>query len=292
MSMNAGAEPGTDTGAAAGYRPSRTLPFRVEVARQLRRRRTQVTFGLLVALPVILWIAFRFGGGGPPEDGAVSLADIATAGGLNFAMFTLFASSTFLLVIVAALFAGDTVASEASWGSLRYLLAVPVPRARLLGVKLAVGLASTAAALVLLPMVALGVGTLAYGWEPLGTPLGEQIPAGEATLRLAGIVAYIGISLLPVATLAFLLSVRTDAPLGAVGGAVLLVIVSAILESISALGDLRNLLPTRYNLAWLDLLASPVQTDNLVRGTVSALAYATVFLVLAWRAFLRKDIVS
>ena len=49
--------------------------------------------------------------------------------------------SGFLLVVVVALFCGDTVASEASWGSLRYLLAIPVPRARLLGVKLIVGAA-------------------------------------------------------------------------------------------------------------------------------------------------------
>ena len=49
-------------------------------------------------------------------------------------------SSSFLLVVVVALYCGDTVASEASWGSLRYLLSVPVPRGRLLGTKLLVSL--------------------------------------------------------------------------------------------------------------------------------------------------------
>ena len=66
--------------------------------------------------------------------------DRATTGGLNFAAFSFFVSAGFLLVVAVALFCGDTVASEASWSSLRYLLAAPVPRARLLRQKLAVAL--------------------------------------------------------------------------------------------------------------------------------------------------------
>lgn len=85
--------------------------------------------------------------------------DTATASGANFAAVNLFAAAGFLLVIPVALFCGDTVASEASWSSLRYLLAAPVPRARLLWSKLVVGLTLSLAALVLLPVVALAVGT-------------------------------------------------------------------------------------------------------------------------------------
>ena len=46
-----------------------------------------------------------------------------------------------------------------------------------------------------------------------------------------------------VSALAFLLGVYTDAPLGAVGGAVVLVIVSNILDAVPALGSLREVLP-------------------------------------------------
>ena len=70
----------------------------------------------------------------------------------------LFVSAGFLLVVPVALFCGDTVASEASWSSLRYLLAAPVPRARLLWSKLVVALGLSLAAMVLLPLVALAVG--------------------------------------------------------------------------------------------------------------------------------------
>ena len=58
----------------------------------------------------------------------------------------------------------------------------------------------------------------------------------------------------------------TDAPLGAVGGAVLLYILSSILDQITALGDLRTVLPTHYSDAWLGLLSTPLQTDDVVKG--------------------------
>ena len=89
----------------------------------------------MAALPLIVLGAFEFGGSGNDNNrngsGAFSsLVDVATSGGSNFALFTLLVSSSFLLVVVVALFFGDTIASEASWGSLRYLLAIPVPRSR------------------------------------------------------------------------------------------------------------------------------------------------------------------
>jgi ABC-2 type transport system permease protein len=269
--------------------------LRAELARQVRRRRTQVLLGFLVLLPVILVFAFLLGDDDEGVDTAsegLSVVDLATNSGANFAVFTMFVSAGFLLVVTVALFCGDTVAGEASWGSLRYLLAAPVPRSRLMRSKLLVGLASSVFAVVLLATVALVAGTVAFGWEPLSTPFGDEIPAGEAVLRLAGIVGYLLVTLLVVAGLAFLLSVLTDQPLGAVGGAVMLIVISNILEFVDALGSLRALLPTRYGLGWLGLLSSPVQTDDMVKGAISALAYTTVFLTVAWWRFLRKDVVS
>ncbi len=278
-----------------GYRRSRTLRIPVEAARQLRRRRTRVALGLLVALPLVLVAAFLIGAPDDPEPaagGSQSLADLATASGANFALFTVLVSSAFLLVVIVALCCGDAIASEASWGSLRYLLAAPVPRSRLLRTKLWVGLGSSAAALLVLTAVALAAGTLAFGWGPLRTPLGTRIPPDEAVRLLGVILAYIAVTLLPVAALAFALSASTDAPLGAVGGAVLLFITSSILEAVDALGGVRGLLPTRYTLAWLGLLSSPVQWEGILKGCVSALAYSTAFLSFAWWRFLRKDILS
>ncbi|WP_067509038.1 ABC transporter permease [Actinoplanes sp. TFC3] len=279
----------------SGYSPSRTLPIGAEIRRQASRRRTQLALGFMVLLPLIILLAFEFGGGDDDDNGGgafSSLVDLATSGGLNFTLFALFVSSSFLLVVVVALFCGDTVASEASWGSLRYLLAIPVPRARLLAVKLVVALGYSLTALLTLAGTALLVGTLRYGWHPLGSTVAAEIPAGEGLLRLLGILGYLAVMLLGVAGLAFLLSVLTDAALGAVGGAVLLWILSSILDQITALGGIRNFLPTHYSDAWLGLLSTPMQTDDVVKGAISAVCYAAVFWSMAFYRFTRKDVTS
>jgi ABC-2 type transport system permease protein len=283
------------TAAGTGYRPHRTLSIRTELRRQAARRRTHLALGFMVVLPLIVLAAFQLSGDDSDGDGDgrfSALVNLATAGGLNFALFTLLVSAGFLLVVVVALFSGDTVASEASWGSLRYLLAVPVPRARLLGVKLVVALVFCGLAMLLLVGTALAAGTARYGWHPMGMPIGGDVSAAEGLLRLGGIVGYLAVSLLVVSGLAFLLSVSTDAPLGAVGGAVLLHILSSILDQITALGALRSFLPTHFSDAWFGLLSTPVQVDDMVRGAVAALCYATVFFALAFWRFLRKDVVS
>jgi hypothetical protein len=279
-----------DAGHPPDFNPHRTLRLRVEFVRQLKRRRTQVAFGLLIVLPIIIAIAFEVGGGA--GDRAPQLVILANSGGFNFALFTEFASVGFLLVVVVALFCGDTVASEASWSSLRYLLAQPVPRARLLRQKLIVAGSLSVAANVLLPVWAFVIGGLFFGFSPAHSPIGGSFAAGPSSWRLLIIVAYVCIQLLVVASLAFLLSISVDNPLGAVGGAVLLVVVSNIVDQITALDPYRKYLPTHFNYAWVDTLSSPIRWDDMYRGTGVALVYAAVFLGAAWLRFDRKDITS
>ncbi|WP_435969979.1 ABC transporter permease [Streptomyces sp. Qhu_M48] len=277
---------------APGYRPGRTLPLRVEALRQWKRRRTLIMGGILVALPFVLIIAFAIGGEDGDRGSRITLMDTATASGANFAATCLFVSAGFLLVIPVALFCGDTVASEASWSSLRYLLAAPVPRSRLLASKLTVALAYSAAAMVLLPLVALAAGTVAYGWGPLQLPTGGSVPAGDALLRIGVAVAFVFASQLVTAGLAFWLSTRTDAPLGAVGGAVGLTIVGNVLDAVTALGDWREYLPAHWQFAWIDALQPQLEWGGMVKGTAISLTYALILFALAFRGFARKDIVS
>jgi ABC-2 type transport system permease protein len=283
--------PRTTDGSATGYRSWRTMPIWVETRRQATRRRTQITLGFLVLLPFLLVAAFTFGSDNR-RDGAPALVDLATSGAANFTFFTLFAATGFLLVVVVALFCGDTVASEASWSSLRYLLASPVPRAQLLRRKLVVALGYSLLALVLLPSVSYLAGGTFFGWAPLHSPLGSTLSTGTGLTRIAIAVGYLAASLLFVGALAFLIGVWTDAPLGAVGGAVLLVIVSDILDSVTALGDARQYLPTHYAYAWTDVLGQTVQWQAMARGSLWSLGYSILLLGFAWRHFLRKDIVS
>ncbi|MFG2285257.1 ABC transporter permease [Streptomyces sp. NPDC048595] len=283
----------TTTARAPGYRPRRTLPLRVEARRQLRRRRTLVMAAILALLPFVLVAAFAIGGDPSTRgNGRITLMDSATASGANFAATALFVSAGFLLVVPVALFCGDTVASEASWSSLRYLLAAPVPRGRLLLSKLTVALAFSAAAMLLLPLVALAVGTAAYGWGPLQLPTGGALPAGEAAVRLAVVVGYVFVSQLVTAALAFWLSTVTDAPLGAVGGAVGLTIVGNVLDQVTALGGWRAALPAHWQYSWADALQPRMEWAGMIQGSAVSVSYALVLCALAFRGFARKDVVS
>ncbi|MDX3428779.1 ABC transporter permease subunit [Streptomyces sp. ME01-18a] len=284
---------------ALGYRSRRTLPLRVEAMRQLRRRRTLLMFGVLAALPFVLIIAFAVGGtpgggegGGGGGGSRINLMDVATESAANFAATCLFVSAGFLLVVPVALFCGDTVASEASWSSLRYLLAAPVPRARLLWSKLVVALGFSLAAMVLLPLVALAAGAAAYGWGPLKLPTGGALATSDTVPRLALVVAFVFVSQLVTAGLAFWLSTKTDAPLGAVGGAVGLTIVGNVLDAVTALGTWREFLPAHWQFAWADALQPDLEWGGMVKGAAVSVTYALILFALAFRGFSRKDIVS
>jgi ABC-2 type transport system permease protein len=281
-------------GADVSYNPRKTLPLRVEAVRQLRRRRTWIAFTILLLLPWVLAAAFKIGGS-PSGDNpnTPGLVLVATSGALNFTAFTLFVSVGFLLVVAVALFCGDTVASEAGWASLRYLLAAPVPRVRLLRQKMIVALSLSALAVLTLPAMAMVTGIYVFGWAHLRLPAGDTVlPNGTALARMGIIVGYTLVSELVVAALAFLLSVTTDSPLGAVGGAVGLVILSNIIDAVTALGHWREFLPTHWQFAWTDALQPQIVWTGMIKGAALSASYAIVLLALAVRRFRTKDVVS
>jgi ABC-2 type transport system permease protein len=280
------------------YLVGKTLPFRVELYRQLKRKRTAFAYGFVLSLPILVALAVKFGPSGDEGDssefgsGATDIIGLATLGAANFTTTMLFFSTPFLLVTVVALFNGDTVASEASWSTLRYLLAAPVPRTRLLIQKMKVSLTLSLIAVLLVPISSWIVGAITFGVAPLQTPLGVTFDNSVTFSRLAIMTSYLAISLLFVAGLAFYLSVRTDAPLGAVGGAVGITILLTILDAISALGSIRQWLPVHYTDTWLDALSTTIDWSQMVRGASYCAISGIIFYALAINKFAKKDITS
>ncbi|HEX2192655.1 MAG TPA: ABC transporter permease subunit [Acidimicrobiales bacterium] len=279
----------------------------VELARQVRRRRTFICFLFLVGLPVIAALANRSRSPSrTAEIGTRALFEVSTASGINHALAALAFMSAFFLVIVVSFFAGDSVAGEASWGTLRYLLIRPVTRGRLLATKLAVVLALALAATVAVAVSGLVSGTVAFGWDGVVTPFGPTMPVGESLLRLAAATLAVTWSLGAVLCFAFLLSVVTDSPAAAITGGFGLMIVSTIFDGLSSLDFLHPGLPTHYWGAWSRLfLEAPPTAAPLFGGSLPdtslrpmaqdalvQLTYAVVFIGAAAWWFRRKDIVS
>lgn len=260
--------------------------------KQWRRVRTWLGFALVAVIPIVFAIAFKIN---PPHAGSgerTGFLDLATHSGINMPLAALSAVSAFLLIVVVSLFAGESLSGEASWGTLRYLLVRPVPRARLLAVKLGVAALLSVVAAVVVSAVGLAAGTAAFGWHPVVTPTLGVFSQGAAVGRLALATVYVAWSMAAFATFAFLVSTMTDSAFGAVAAGVGLGVVSQILDNISALNPVSYVFPTHYLNAWDGLFVTPAQTTDMVRGVLLQIPYAVVFCVLAWWWFARKDVVS
>ncbi|WP_433652903.1 ABC transporter permease [Micromonospora zamorensis] len=272
------------------------LSFATELRRQASRRVTWIAVSVMAALPLVILVGLAIGGvpeaAAGPRSQFEDLGSLASSSGLNFATFTVFTSGWMLLAIVFAALFGDAVAGEAKDGTLRYLLAVPVPRGRLLTVKLLVALTYSAGSVVLLVVVALAGGSLRYGWGPLNSSITSAVAPGPAFVRLCAVTGYLVVAMLAVAGVAFLLSVLVDSSVAAAGGALLAYTTSTILDQVAALGAIRNVFPTHYGDAWLGLLTSPVHTDMVLRGTALSLGYAALAFGAAWWCFLRRDVLN
>ncbi|ATE55007.1 MULTISPECIES: ABC transporter permease subunit [Actinosynnema] len=276
-------------GAAEGFRPAGALRVRVELRRQLRRRRTALVLALSSAVPLVLLVSFALGGE-RTEPGVVDYSELAASGAANFVVFCLFVAGTYLQPVTVALFFGDAVAGEAARGSLKYLLAVPVGRGALLARKALVAAVLSAASLAVLPLTALTAGVAWYGLGDLTSPTGDTVSFARSLPLLGVAVLYSVAQLSWVAALALLLSVATDVPLGAVGGAVLATMVSQILDQVGALGSVREFLPTHRSWSWMDVVATRPHWDGVAEGLLVSSVYAAVFATAAVWWFGRKDV--
>ena len=187
----------------------------------------------------------------------------------------------------------DVVAlpDEAAMAAMR-MLAAPVPRRRLLRQKLIIGLLLSFVAIVALVVLSYVIGLIAFGSGALASPAGGVFTDAQALYRVAVITGFVFVSLLFAAGIAFLMSVWTDVPLGAVGTAVVIVIVSNILDAITALGSIREWLPTHYANAWLGALATDIDWTSMARGAAYSIVAFALCIGYAVYRFDRKDIVS
>ncbi|MCU1514107.1 MAG: hypothetical protein JWO10_1197 [Microbacteriaceae bacterium] len=274
----------------------RTLPIRVEFARQISQWRVRGVLIVLGALPIVIRLAFLIGGGAPPAgapaDGRTDIAAFAQASGSTFTAFVLVVTGGFLLTLVVALLFGDMIAGEASRSTLKYLLTIPVGRTRLLFVKVLVSSTVLVVGVLLLTGMSLLVGTISYGAGGIQVPAGPQLDSGESLLRILAAVGLICLHLSWAAALGTLLTVYSDAPLAAAGGVVLTSIVSSILERIDDLGNARSYLPTYNTDAFRQFFAARVDLGPVADSVLSCLIYALVFSVIAVWWFRRKNISS
>ena len=121
-----------------------------------------------------------------------------------------------------------------------------------------------------------------------GTPLTTV----QLLERTALMVTYIGWSMLGVAAVSLFLSTLTDSSLGAALGGLAVLVGSTVLVTLDAASSVRDWLPTRYWLAWVDLFREPILWHDVQRGVAVQGVYIVVLLGAAWANFATRDITS
>jgi len=267
----------------------------VEVLKMLRRPRTWMIIGMLVALPTLVAVLLAVTDLGPrPGTGPPFLSAVLTDGTL-FPLAALGVVLPLFLPIAVAVLGGDAIAGEAQFGTLRYLLARPVGRTQLLLAKLVTVVVFVLMAVLVVAAVSYVEGRLLLGQAPVtaggtvslsGSSLTQQQLAGRTALA----IAYVVVSMLSVAAVALFASTLTNSAIGAALGTIGLLIASTVLLGLDAAEPLHPFLPTRYWLAFVDLFRDPILWRDVVRGLIVQLSYLLVFTLCAWANFAAKDI--
>ena len=286
--------------------------IRVELVKLVRRPRSWVSIALLCGLPVIVAVFVAVTHlVPPPGQGPTLLSAVLSNGSLYPAAALAIVLPIFLPVAVAVV-AGDSIAGEAGSGMLRYLLARPVGRTRLLVAKLVALVVYTLTAVLAVAVTAYITGKLLFGSQPVAvsnsgggvTPTiiaahvaasslsGTTLTPADIFIRTAGAISFIGVSMLGVGAIALFLSTLTDSSLGAALGALAALVTSEVLVTLNAAGVVNPYLPTRYWLAWVDFFRQPILWRNIDRGFAVQAIYVVVLLACAWANFATKDITS
>lgn len=265
--------------------------MRSELSIMFRRRRTWAMLAALAAIPVLIAIAAKFRSPSHPGDGPAFL-DRVTQNGLFVVLTAMVLCVPVFLPLTVGVAAGDTVAGEANMGTLRYLLAAPSGRFRLLAVKYLGATDFCAAATAAVVLAGTIIGLVLFPAGPVPLLSGTTVNAWEAEGRILLVGAYVVVSLLGFAAIGLFISTLTDMPVGAMAATVATAIVAQVLGALPQLDWLHPWLFTNYWLGFADLLRDPIAWGQFGANALLQLAYIAVFGSLAYARFATKDILS
>lgn len=276
----------------------------VELIKQIRRPRAWIVFGVLAAVAVVMTLIIGLTSAGTPERIGNLGSVVPNSSGFTMGLIALNALLLFLIPLAVAIFAGESVAGEAGWGTLRYLLARPVSRERVLTSKIVVAALLSLVAVAVVVLAGVLSGLVAFGWHPLAVLDLEHSTAfatGQSTLapmtavaRLAVAVVVVSGTMLSTFAFALLCSTLTDRAFSAVAGGVLFGLVSRSLDNIPGLHALTPWLPLtdKGTDVWNGIFFRPTDWSGLPHLALVQGSYAVVLLAAAAAVFHRRDVLS
>jgi ABC-2 type transport system permease protein len=290
------AAPAAPAAPAAARNPARAWLrlFGAELRLVFGRRRNLLLLAVTVVFPVVIGIALRVAAPHPQGGNGPGVAFFNQLAG-NGVFLTFIALSTLLILVlpvVVAVVAGDSVAGEAGYGTLRYLLAVPAGRTRLLGVKFAAIVVFGLAATVIVSAVSLATGAVLFPVGPVTLLSGATVPLADGLLRVLFVTLYVAAAMAALGAIGLAISTLTEHAIGAIAAIAILVVTSEVADQVPQLAAVGPYLPTHWWLSFDSILRAPVDTSTLLKGLLSFGVYAVLFGSFAWARFTSADVTS
>lgn len=262
-----------------------------ELATLFRRLRTWMMLGALCLVPILLGVAVRIAGGTRAGRGPAFLDQI-TDNGVFVGLAALTIATPLFLPLTISVVAGDTIAGEASLGTLRYLLVAPSGRVALLAVKYVAAAVFCVIATFAVVAVGVIVGAILFGAGPLTLLSGTQVSLAEGLVRCLAVVAYVSVSMLGLAAIGVLLSTLTTVPVGAMAATAILAVAAQIVGQIPQLSAVHPYLFTDRWLDFGDLLRSPISWDSFLDNALLQAVWIVVAGALAVWRFTTRDVLT
>ncbi len=198
--------------------------------------------------------------------------------------------------IVLTIVAGDQIAGEGNAGTFRFLLTHAVSRSRIITAKFIVTLIYTAAMVLFIGGLTLGLSLWAFGGGDLLIIRRGILVIPEAQLPWHFLIAYglATLAMFVVSSLCFLFSSLTDNSIGPIIATMAVIIVSIVIISLpfDLFQAIRPYLFVNYFDAWQKVFDDPIPWD-IIRKNVAILAgFLVAFFLAALVYFSRKDILS
>jgi ABC-2 type transport system permease protein len=259
-----------------------------------RRLRNLALLGVLVALPLLLgialWAAAPHGGGGGGPD--ASFIDQLAGNGVFLSFIALTIMMTLVLPLVVAVVSGDSIAGEAGYGTLRYLLTVPAGRARLLSVKYTAVVVFGLASCLLVSVVSLIVGVTLFPVGPVTLLSGTTVSLADGLLRLLFVTLYVTAAMAALGAIGLAISTLTEHAIGAIAAIMIIAVASEVSDNVPQFAVVHPYLPTHWWLSFDSLLRSPIATGDLTHGLLSFGIYVVIFGSIAWARFTTANVTS
>ncbi|TAN24796.1 MAG: ABC transporter permease [Actinomycetota bacterium] len=262
-----------------------------ELSLLFRRRRTKVLLILLFLAPWLMgYIIYQFGGG--RGDQGPNFLNLVTHNAVFLVLASMSSLLPLLFPLAVSLIASDSIAGEASLGTLRYLLIAPVSRLKLLVCKLVTSVIFVLVASVGVTISSLTAGVILF---PTGKVLllsGQMESFAHGVLLALLVSVLVAASLISVVGIGLAISTFTDIPVGATLGTLGIVILSEILSNITQVRGIWPLLPTNYWFSFADIFRNPIRFGPIWKDFINQGIWIVFAFTLAMARFLNKDITS